>query len=237
MQQQEAACDGGYIVYDAQRFSAPPVELFDPYHLSAHGLLSSFASGRGTTWMFRYQDEQYVLRHYHRGGKAGPVLGDRYGWQGKSRTRPAREAALLQMLTAHNIPAALPAAWRVLRSGLFYRADLITVRIVGGISLGQVLRDTPMEASEWMQVGALLRRLHDLQVWHADLNVGNILRRESGEFFLIDLDRSRIRHGGFWKSRNLQRLLRSCRKEQLQGMHFQEADFDALLQGYEDNTK
>ena len=46
--------------------------------------------------------------------------------------------------------------------------------------LTQILRERALEVAEWEGLGALLRRFHDFQVWHADLNLSNILLRTSG---------------------------------------------------------
>ena len=234
MQQREALCERGFITYDSARFETAPTSLFDPHYLSVQGLLSSFGSGRGTVWMFCYQDENYALRHYRRGGQAARLWGDRYLWCGRKRSRPAREAALLDRLLEQGLPVAAPVAWRVVRRGFTYQADLMTRRIADAAPLSQVLRRRALAASDWEQAGRLLRRMHDLQVWHADLNLSNILFRPSGEFFLIDFDRCRVRMGGWWKRRNLERLHRSCRKgKRLEpALRFAEADFEALLRGY-----
>lgn len=224
----------GRIVYDPEWLSEAKPELFDPHHLSVQGMLSSFGSGRGTVWLFRHEGKEYALRHYHRGGKVAQFLGDRYLWTGLGRSRPARETEILRQLAGQGLPVPSPAAWRVIRSGLMYRADLIVTRISRARPLTQVLRERALEAAEWENLGALLRRFHDLQVWHADLNLSNILLRPPGDFFLIDFDRCRIRIGKLWKQRNLRRLHRSCLKEQARNPEFcfGERDFDALLQGY-----
>ena len=224
----------GHIVCDPERLSGATPELFDPHYLSVQGMLSSFGSGRGTVWLFRHEENEYALRHYHRGGKVARFLGDRYLWTGLDRSRPAREARILYQLAGQGLPVPSPAAWRVVRNGLIYRADLIVTRVSRARPLTQILRERALAAAEWESLGALLRRFHDLQVWHADLNLSNILLRPPGDFFLIDFDRCRIRFGKLWKQRNLKRLHRSCLKEQGQNQefHFREQDFDALLLGY-----
>ena len=224
----------GHIVYDPEWLSEVTPEFFDPHHLSVQGMLSSFGSGRGTVWLFRHEGKEFALRHYHRGGKVARFLGDRYLWVGLNRSRPAREVKILSQLAGQGLPVPNPVAWRVIRSGLMYRADLIVTRISRARPLTQILRERVLEAAEWEGLGALLRRFHDFQVWHADLNLSNILLRAPDDFFLIDFDRCRIRSGGLWKRRNLKRLHRSCLKEQAKNpeFHFREQDFEALLRGY-----
>ena len=233
--QQRILEDGqGHIAYDPEWLSEAMPELFDPHHLSVQGMLSSFGSGRGTVWLFRHEGKEYALRHYRRGGKVAQLLGDRYLWTGLNRSRPARETEILCRLAGQGLPVPGPVAWRVVRSGLMYRADLIVTRISRARPLTQILRKQALAATEWENLGALLRQFHDLQVWHADLNLSNILLRPPSDFFLVDFDRCRIRLGKLWKQRNLKRLHRSCLKEQAQNLefHFREQDFDALRRGY-----
>lgn len=223
-----------HIVYDPEWLSEATPEFFDPHHLSVQGMLSSFGSGRGTVWLFRHEGKEFALRHYHRGGKVARFLEDRYLWTGLNRSRPAREVRILSQLAGQGLPVPNPVAWRVIRSGLMYRADLIVTRISRARPLTQILRERALTAAEWENLGILLRRFHDLQVWHADLNLSNILLQPPSDFSLIDFDRCRIRFGKLWKQRNLKRLHRSCLKEQTRNpkFHFREQDFDALLQGY-----
>ena len=234
MRQQMQEGGQGHIVYDPAWLSEATPGLFDPHHLSVQGMLSSFGSGRGTVWLFRHEDKNYALRHYHRGGKLARLLGDRYLWTGLNRSRPAKEAKILDWLIDKGLPVPNPVAWRVIRSGQVYRADLIMTRISRARPLSQVLREQPMAKTDWEALGSLLRRFHDLQVWHADLNLSNILLHSPRDFFLVDFDRCRIRYGNYWKKRNLMRLHRSCLKEQGKnpGFHFKEQHFDSLLHGY-----
>lgn len=233
--QQHMPEDGqGHIVYDPKWLSEAMPELFDPHHLSVQGMLSSFGSGRGTVWLFRYEDREYALRHYRRGGMVARLLGDRYLWTGLNRSRPAKESRILSKLAGQGLPVPSPVAWRVVRDGPVYRADLIVTRISGARSLTRILREQALTAADWEKLGVLLRRFHDLQVWHADLNLSNILLRPPDSFYLVDFDRCKMRSGGYWKRRNLKRLHRSCLKEQRKnsGFHFREQDFETLLRGY-----
>ena len=222
-----------HIVYDAARFAAAPLELFDPAELRARGLLRGRAAGRGDAWLFRHGGDDYALRHYRRGGWAARLLDDRYPWAPPARTRPGREAALLARLRALGLPVPAPAAWQVAYCGACYRADLITTRIPAA-PLGAHLRAQALDAPGWRALGAALRRFHDRQVWHADLSLGNILIAPGPAFHLIDFDRARLRAGRAWKRRNLARLRRSCDKARRAdpAFRFRAADFAALLDGY-----
>jgi 3-deoxy-D-manno-octulosonic acid kinase len=123
----------------------------------------------------------------------------------------------------------------VTRHGLFHRADLVTVRIDDSETLADALLSRPLDQDQWQAVGRCIRRFHDHNIWHADLNARNILLDHSGAVYLIDFDRGRFRYAGeTWKAANLARLQRSLRKfqSQHQVFNYSAADWQALLAGY-----
>ncbi len=227
--------DGRHIIYDRELFPCSPRELFDPQHLKAKGLLTTFSdAGRGTVWMFRYRDTKYALRHYRRGGMMTGILDDLYPWQPLSRARPTNEACMLEMLCKRRMPVPRPAAWQVCYQGPFYRADLITLQISNALPLNRFLRQNALDDYDWYELGIMIRSFHNRQIWHADLNLSNILISPGPEFTLIDFDRAKLRRGQYWKRKNLDRLYRSCCKEQCYypDLHFEDANFSSLWRGY-----
>ena len=154
----------------------------------------------------------WVLRHYRRGGLVGRVVHDRYLWTGLERTRAFSEWRLLHTMTNRGLPVPAPVAARVERQGLTYRADLVTVKLPGAVSLATRLTATPVQAVPWPTVGATLRRFHDAGVCHADLNAHNVLLDDGDSVYLLDFDRGRLRAPGAWRQDNLRRLRRSLDK-------------------------
>jgi 3-deoxy-D-manno-octulosonic acid kinase len=226
--------DRQHILYDASRHSNTDTNWFDPDYWQSQQAVTGIATGRAKTLFFAYQDKEYVLRHYHRGGMVSRIIADQYVWTGLNSSRAWREWYLLVRLNQLNLPAPVPVAARVQRNGFYYRADLITERITGVESLANWLMRGPLVNEIWQQLGSLIARFHHAGVDHADLNAHNILLDEA-RFFLIDFDRGRIRRcSRLWQKRNLSRLLRSLNK--LNGMketfHFKQENWSALLQGY-----
>jgi 3-deoxy-D-manno-octulosonic-acid transferase len=80
--------------------------------------------------------------------------------------------------------------------------------------------------------------MHALGVDHTDLNCRNILLDAAGQPWLIDFDKCLRRPDGPWTQANIDRLQRSLRKEQAKhlGLHWQDADWQALLEGYRHTT-
>jgi 3-deoxy-D-manno-octulosonic acid kinase len=124
----------------------------------------------------------------------------------------------------------------VLRAGLLYRADIMTVRLPATESLARRLRAAPLSRSVWTHMGATLRRFHQAGACHADLNAMNILLDEAGGCHVIDWDKGRlIPPRPRWQAANMQRLRRSLRRLGERGPppHFREDDWAALRAGYE----
>lgn len=222
------------ILYDADCPVQADSGFFEPEHWRARRALTGVATGRGTTFFVRDGDNEWVVRHYRRGGLVGKLVADRYLWGGLALTRAWREWRLLAELHGEGFPVPQPIAARVVREGLFYRADIVTRRL-NAIPLSERLRHGRLSSAAWHAIGATLRRFHEAGVWHADLNAHNILL--AGEqVYLIDFDRGRRRKlVALWARRNLTRLRRSLDK--LNHLHrefcFDAEDWKALLRGYE----
>lgn len=224
-----------YIIYDAQLAGQISTQWFEPGYWRAHGELETVAAGRGQAWFIRHQQEQYVLRHYCRGGLAARITTDSYLWTGLEKTRAWREYRLLVKLQAFGLPVPHPVAARVLRHGALYRADLLTRRIPDSRPLSRILAERPLDEEQWHDIGECIRAFHRHDIYHADLNAHNILLDDQARIYLIDFDKSGVVSSGNWRVRSLQRLQRSFRKLQTQDrrFHFSETNWQALLAGYQ----
>ncbi len=167
------------------------------------------------------------------------LLGDRYLWLGLSQTRPWKEWFVLRHVVGRGLPTPPPIGFFVERSGLFYRAALLSRFQPNLGTLAGVIEQGGLDAGDWWELGALIRRYHQAGVCHADLNANNILLGEDGDFHLIDFDKAELSPmRKNWREANLKRLKRSLCKISLQrqqegrSFHFNEADWQALLAGY-----
>jgi len=192
-------------------------------------------SGRGRALAGVVNGCAVVLRHYWRGGLIGRFNRDLFMGLSLHRSRAMAEFALLRHLRAGGLPVPEPLAARRVAWACFYRADIAVARIEGSENLVQRLRRCAMNRDEWAAVGRVVRRLHDQQVFHSDLNAHNLLIDEAGQVWVVDFDRCAVRPGQTWKAQNLARLLRSLRKEQgrVTGLNWAEGDWADLMRGYE----
>jgi len=227
--------DGRVIVDD--RVADFDEQMFTPEYWYERSAVVGSAGGRGQVLFVKNGDEQWVLRHYHRGGAMRLPLKDRYVWAGIERTRSLVEWRLLAELHVEGLPVPRPLAARHIRDGLFYRADLLTERIPNVRAMSEVVSERLPGVDDWRAIGACIRRLHDAGVYHADLNAHNILLGEDN-VFIVDFDRGRRRGGGSWKKSNLKRLNRSLHKigVSLSNPEFEQTQWAALLQGYQTSS-
>ena len=199
------------------------------------------ATGRGQVWFLAARSaaagtEQWVLRHYRRGGLAARVSADHYLWAGEARTRCFAELTILDYLVGRGLDVPAPVAASYRRAGLLYRADLLTVAIPGVTTLAALCAaagGAGIEPGVALAVGRSVRRLHDEGVWHADLNAHNVLLDAQQRAWLIDFDRARLRPAGAWAAQNLARLRRSLDKvHAVRGAALPESTWRSIQAGY-----
>jgi len=226
--------DRGAMLFDAALFAPPDEQLFDTASWQRQGSVEIAAGGRGTVAFLRGGSRHWVLRRYRRGGAVASLLGDRYLWTGEDRTRAFREWRLLRQLAAWRLPVPIAIAARYRRSGLCYRAELLTEELPTRLTVARALRDQPLPAADWRAIGECVQRFHTHGVHHADLNAHNILLGDAHQVFVLDFDRGRLRRRGRWEWDVLARLERSLRKvtRDLPGDRFGTAEWNAVLAGY-----
>ena len=220
-----------HILYDAALIEHPDDALFSP---KVEETRLKTAEGRGDAVFFEYHGHHFVLKHYHRGGLVARLSNDRYLGCRPEFTRAFKEWRLLSHLQTLSLPAPIPVAANVVKKGLFYRADLVTVEITNASTLADLLLKGELRDEQWQSVGACIRQFHNNDIYHADLNARNILINDDG-VHLIDFDKSAIRYlGDAWKNSNLTRLKRSLLKfkSKPEYFYFTEDDWKSLLSGY-----
>ncbi len=231
-----ALLDHTHILYDAELVTGPQILSFEPRELIERRALVGETGGRGRTYFIRIQGNDWVLRHYRRGGAIAPLLRDRYLWTGLERTRAWVEWRLLRELWLRGLPVPRPVAARVSRATLVYRADLITQRLADTRSLADMLKENALAQERWQAIGSCIRRFHEIGVDHGDLNAHNILLTPQDHVYLVDFDKSTVRRFTPTREhRNLARLRRSLNKLRSlsSGFHYSDSAWQALCAGYD----
>lgn len=230
--------DDTYILYDAGLIEdVSDRSLFQAEMESSSDTeqIQNTAIGRGRAIYFTHQNMSLVLKHYQRGGLIAKLLHDQYFGIKLGNSRSFREWRLLNRCQELGLPSPVPVAARVIRTGLFYRADMIMKEIEHSTTLADLCMASELSADIWKRVGRCIRKFHDKDVYHADLNARNILIDQNSDVFLVDFDKGHFRSmGNSWKTSNLSRLQRSLLKFQSKkpSFHYSDDSWDQLLKGY-----
>jgi 3-deoxy-D-manno-octulosonic acid kinase len=145
---------------------------------------------------------------------------------------------LLNSLFTLGLPVPRAAAAHIQQHGLIYSADIILEKIPNAQDAYSLLSAGTLSSLIWQKIGAVIKQLHDKQVFHHDLNIHNIMLDKKNKVWLIDFDKCRVQNGEYWKSKNLQRLLRSLRKEKSKNprFHWHEGEWQYFIEGYNDKV-
>jgi 3-deoxy-D-manno-octulosonic acid kinase len=226
----------GAILYDRQVISAISEDHFRPAGwLHAEPVSGALrAAGRGRTMYVGNVPRQFVLRHYLRGGMIGKVVRDSYLWTGEESTRPFAEWRMLAKMADSGLRVPRPAAARYRRHGVFYTADIITVRIPNVVPLSEHIATEAQTADFWESIGAAVQDFHANGVFHADMNAYNLQIDEDGDLWMLDFDRGKLSPPGPWQQKTLSRLHRSLQKIATidPKSQFRRENWEELLEGY-----
>jgi 3-deoxy-D-manno-octulosonic acid kinase len=183
----------------------------------------AFASGRGGAFRVRLPgDLRVVVRLYRRGGVLARLVRETYVGV---RARPLRELAVTAEVRRRGVPTVDVLAARV-EGGLFYRGALVTAELPSATTLIEALRAADPATRRLLaaSTGRAIATLHEVGVWHADLNMTNVLVTpgpEGGRIAFVDFDRARLRDAPLpaaARRKNLARLARSLAKLDKDGM-------------------
>jgi len=180
---------------------------------------------------------ELFVRHCRRGGLVGAAMGDVFIGL---RRRPLNELSVADQAFKRGIAVAEPigalVAWI---APALYRGFFIT-RAMAGIPLWDFLRtdDDPVVRRHVLEQARMaIDTMHDRGLYHADLNLHNLLVSERDENFsviILDLDKARIIDRpvpSTLRRRNSARLIRSARKLESVGGLLDEDDLTLLAGG------
>lgn len=227
--------NGAHYWFDPEFFSEINAQHFQSQWWQQQQAVIGSSTGRNTAYFVKHGEHKLVLRHYYRGGLVGKILHDQFWLQPVAQSRAMQEYQLLSWMRSQGLAVPRPVAASYQRSGLIYRANLLIELIPDSKDLAAILQQRVITASEWQAVGAAIAQMHQLGVYHSDLNCRNIMLDAAGKVWLIDFDKCNRRSPGEWTEQNLARLLRSFNKEKgkLAVFNWQESDWQSLQQGYQ----
>jgi len=224
-----------YIMFDDSLIHDDIERCFDPQHWQQLNKVTGSATGRGTTWFVQLDSMQGALRHYRRGGLFGKIISDHYLFNGWGKTRSIAEFNLLHKLNSLDVNVPRPIAARVIKNGLFYQADLLSEKIPDAQDLVDILQQRKLNEIEYHAIATQIKKMHQAQINHTDLNIHNILLDKQGKVWIIDFDKCNEQNGDSWKQGNIKRLLRSFNKEvNKRKIQWSLDDWSVFLNSYQD---
>ena len=224
-----------HILYDYQ-FPVTP-QWFNPAELPKIAELSGHSEGgRAKSIFFKIDGKEFMLKHYYRGGMMR-WLKDNYLYTGNRRVNVFREWRLLHLLQRWHLPVPTPCATSYKSRLMLYTADIILGSCRPARPISSLLQEREIEEKHWRLIGETIRRFHNKNVYHADLNAHNILLLpEKDQVVIVDFDRSYVCvKRSPWRQANLDRLshsLEKLRNEQANGFHYSADNFAALIDAY-----
>jgi len=222
--------DNQTIWYDEALLKEDPKQAFNPEFWQQNDKVIGSAQGRGTTWFVQTETIEAALRHYRRGGLFGKLVEDSYRFSGWEQTRSYQELQLLNTLIEAGVNVPKPIAARAVKSGFTYKADLLSEKIPNARDLVSILVEKPLPAEMYKKIGQEIKKMHDAQVNHTDLNIHNILIDDQDKVWIIDFDKCFQQSGNDWKQRNLGRLKRSFEKEVIKRkIHWTQEQWSTLM--------
>ena len=178
-----------------------------------------FGRGRGTTVSIPLPglEGRVVVRHYYHGGWLRHLTGDLF-WD--KPPRPFRELAVSEEARAQGVrtPEVIAAVVRWV-TPVLYRGDLITAEVAPARDPVEFFgSEVDPSTRRWAlaELASAIRKMHECQLFHQDLNVRNLLLG-SGRAHILDLDGAQFFEilGSRRIKANLLRLSRSMRKEKM----------------------
>lgn len=199
-----------------------------PALLEGRGCEPTDLSGRTAIMQFPYASGTGLIRSYRRGGFVRHFVSEGYLLD----NRPLRELQAHQHVYAEGLSVPLPLGVCWEKRGMVYRGKFASAK-VEAIDLLRFLKNPPANVdTALIRCGVQIRKMHELGVLHADLQLKNILVSEDAAY-LIDFDNARVRKplSKRDRDRNLLRLRRSIQK----AGHTSEF-FDLICTGYADTA-
>jgi hypothetical protein len=193
------------------------------------------AGNRGSGFPLALDDGgELFVRRGRRGGMIASLLGDVYIGLAP---RPFTELNVTAEAMRRGIPVAAPMGAMVEWIGpALYRGFFLT-RVVRGMTLWEFIKtdDDPTVRLHVLEQGrASIATMHDKGLFHADLNLHNLIVTRAGESFavvIIDLDKARLFDSPVsptMRRANALRLTRSARKLDPSGQFLDQAALSIL---------
>ena len=192
--------------------------------------------GRPTTLkgrrQLRFLEPDLIVRELVHGGLFASLSSDRF----YSPSRSIRELSISAYLISRGVPTPEIMGLRIIQKGWYKNIAVISRLVPKATDLIAYLATARENAGQCFEnAGKLVRRMHDLNVYHADLHMKNFLLDSDTMMWLLDLDKAwRLpAMPSILRTMNIHRFFRSCRKWSRKGRIILPPDYSARFRkGY-----
>ena len=194
-----------------------------------HGKFNTQES-KNVEWI---NDGKWVKKHYERKGFMA-FLNDYYLYSPFKKTRSYREFEILNYLNNYRFKTCKPViGWAKYFNGFLYKANLVTENIPGlnFCEFYKTLGNQNIKLENiYREIGTRVAELHNLSIFHGDLNINNIIIESNKlSVHIIDLDKSYLKKlSNNDKVKNIQRFKRSLVKNKI----YKENYFQIFIKAY-----
>lgn len=219
----------GAVAYVPALAGAFTGQWLDPRYWARNGALLGALDSPSGAWLLRDGKRCLQLRQLRRPG----LRAQRFVWRGEAQCRPLQQLAASQAALAAGLAAApvIAVGWR--RSGLFYRAEVLSVCPEALPTLGQAMANGRASLEAWAAAGRCLRRHHDLGIHFPGLSLAQLRVGGADGAVVGDYHRARLRRAGLWQAANLASLRRSIETQaDVAGQPVDEVAWNCLLAAY-----
>jgi len=195
---------------------------------------------RGVPNIVKFEDETFVVRQYFRGGIIGLFLKDLY----LGDKRAFKELFISTQVKRCGIPIPeIISCFSIRQRFGLYRCYLISKMVQNSINLSEYILSSEAQSPSLEfdkkkllgQLANILYLMHQKGIYHADLNIKNILiSLNQKSIYIIDWDKSFLKNTLSKKEKvaNITRLIRSMEKFRQKGYPVKQEDKSYLIKCY-----
>lgn len=215
------------VFYNSPHFESSQSTIEEIFLLYEKG--KKLSSGRGTAKIVEYKGKKYVLKKEVRGGMLSSILTDNFF----TLSPFYKEIEICSFLSSKDLTIPIILLFGIKK--FFYEVYSLFQYIDDASSLKDIILNKKIIEEKLIRAGETIAKMHNLGLYHFDLNLGNILFSKD-KTYIIDLKNSYFYNSPLNCSlarKNLLRVFQSYIKETTkENIECNKDFFKLILDGY-----
>lgn len=216
------------LFYNSPHFEIYQSTIEEIFFLYEKG--EKLLSGRRTAKIIDYKGKKYILKKEVRGGLFSSILTDKFF----SLSPFYREIEISSLLSSKDLTIPILLLFGI-KKNFLYKVYSLTQYIDDAFSLKDIVLNKNLIEERVIRAGETIAKMHNLGLYHFDLNLGNILFSKD-KTYIIDLKNSYFYNSPlncFLAKKNLLRVFQSYIKETTkENIKCKKDFFKLILNGY-----